>query len=320
MELLQSMRIFARLAELRSFTKVAEATDTGRPHITRSIQELEASLGVRLFQRTTRKVRLTAEGEQFYERVKGVLADVADTLAMFDRSGATLQGRLRIDVPTAFSQRSFIESLKSFTHAFPGIELVLGVTDRTVDLVAEGVDCVLRIGELPDSSMVARQVGAVTMVTCASPHYLQVRGMPEVLEDLVDHQGVNFLSGLSNRLLPWYFTVDGEDRAYPSRGAITVNESNAYVQCALAGFGIIQAPGITVDAFLESGELVEVLPHARPTQRRVSVIYPSRTHLAPQVHAFADWLREYFPALHPQWFNADQASKPGCPGGSERPA
>lgn len=305
MELLQAMQVFARLAELGSFTKVAEATESGRPYITRSIQELEASLGVRLFHRTTRKVRLTAEGEQFYERVKSILAEIADTTAMFDRSGVTLQGRLRVDIPTAFSQRSFIESLRSFTAVFPDIELVVGVTDRTVDLVAEGVDCVLRIGELPDSSMVARQIGTVEMVTCAAPRYLKEWGEPEALSDLIKHRGVNFLSGQSNRHLPWYFRDDDEDQAYPSRGSITVNESNAYVHCGVAGFGIIQAPGITVDAFLASGELVEVLQPFRPTQRKVSVLYPSRTHLAPQVNAFADWLREHFPQLHPRWFKAD---------------
>ena len=299
------MRVFARLAELGSFTKVAEALRTGRPYITRSIQELEASLGVRLFQRTTRKVKLTAEGERLYERVKAILADISDTTSMFDSSGTMLEGRLRVDIPTAFSQRSFIESLKSFTAAFPAIELVVGVTDRTVDLVAEGVDCVLRIGELLDSSMVARQIGRVSMVTCAAPQYITQWGQPQALSELVDHRGVNFLSGQSNRPLPWYFHEDGEDRPYPSRGVITVNESNAYVQCGLAGFGIIQAPGITVDAFLASGELVEVLQSYRPAQRRVSVLYPSRTHLAPQVHAFADWLREHFPALHPTWFEAD---------------
>ncbi|WP_163024501.1 LysR family transcriptional regulator, partial [Pseudomonas viridiflava] len=124
---------------------------TGRPHVTRTIQELEASLGVRLFQRTTRKVNLTAEGEQFYERVKEILATIAQTTSMFDRSGSTLRGRLRIDIPAAFSQRSFMGGLRKFTEAFPGIEIALGVTDRAVDLLAEGIDCALRIGDLPDS-------------------------------------------------------------------------------------------------------------------------------------------------------------------------
>lgn len=304
MELLQSMQVFAKLAELGSFTKVAEAMQAGRPHVTRTIQDLEASLGVRLFQRTTRKVKLTAEGERFYERVKEILATIAEATSMFDRSGSTLRGRLRIDIPTAFSQHSFMESLRRFTEAFPEIELALGVTDRAVDLVAEGIDCALRIGDLPDSSMVAREIGTATMVTCASPGYLQACGVPRTLNDLADHRCVSFLSGQNHRPLPWHFSVDGEDRPHSPHGGITVNESNAYVQCGVAGFGIIQAPGITVETFLESGELVEVLGAFRPQPRLVSVLYPSRTHLAPQVDAFVGWLKEHFPVLHPSWFKS----------------
>jgi len=302
MELLQALQVFAKLAELQSFTKVAEAMQAGRAHVTRTIQDLEASLGVRLFQRTTRKVKLTAEGERFYERVKEILANVAEATSMFDRNGPTLRGRLRIDIPTAFSQPSFMDSLKRFTEAFPELELALGVTDRRVDLVAEGVDCVLRIGELPDSSLVARELGSAVMVTCASPGYLQAAALPVTLNDLRDHRCVSFLSGQSNRPLPWHFSVEGEDHPHTPRGGISVNESNAYVQCGVAGFGIIQAPGITVDTFLASGELVEVLRAHRPQPRLVSVLYPSRTHLAPQVDAFVAWLKAHFPLLHPGWF------------------
>ncbi|WP_057419496.1 LysR substrate-binding domain-containing protein, partial [Pseudomonas syringae] len=218
-------------------------------------------------------------------------------------NGSTLRGRLRIDIPAAFSQRSFMESLKGFTRAFPDIELALGVTDRTVDLVAEGIDCALRIGELPDSSLVVREIGRATMVTCAAPSYLQAFGTPETLDELAGHCGVSFLSGQSNRPLPWHFSLNGDDFALPPRGGITVNESNAYVQCGLAGFGILQAPGIAVESFLASGELVEVLEKFRPLPRPVSVLYPSRTHLAPQVQAFIAWLREHFPKLHPRWFD-----------------
>lgn len=306
MELLQSMQVFAKLAELGSFTKVADALQTGRPHVTRTIQELEASLGVRLFQRTTRKVQLTAEGERFYERVKAILATIADATTMFERSGATLRGRLRVDIPTAFAQRSFMESLRTFTVAYPDIELVLGVTDRTVDLVAEGIDCALRIGELPDSSMVAREIGSATMVTCAAADYLAAWGVPDTVESLARHRGVNFLSGHNKRPLPWHFLVDGEDQPYVPSVGISVNESNAYVQCGVAGFGIIQAPGITVETLLANGDLVEVLGDFRPRPRLVSVLYPSRTHLAPQVGAFVEWLKAHFPRLHPAWFSAGQ--------------
>lgn len=179
MELLQSMQLFARLAELGSFTKAAESLDIGRPQVTRYIQDLEMSLGVRLFQRTTRKVTLTAEGERFYERVQDILGSVSAATSMFDRSRMTLEGRLRIDIPTAFAQVEFMESLKAFTTAFPRISMVLGVTDRTVDLVGEGIDCALRIGELPDSTLIARPVGVATMVTCAAPNTFMTTANPK---------------------------------------------------------------------------------------------------------------------------------------------
>jgi LysR family transcriptional regulator for bpeEF and oprC len=298
MELLQSMRLFARLAELGSFTKAAESLDIGRPQVTRYIQELETSLGVRLFQRTTRKVALTTEGERFYERVQEILADISAATSMFDRSGATLTGRLRVDIPTAFAQMEFIKSLKEFTTAYPGINMVLGVTDRAVDLIGEGIDCALRIGDLPDSTLIARPIAMATMVTCAAPDYLNEHGEPKTLDDLASHRGVNFLSGQSNRTLPWHFSVKGQDRSFVPDAGITVTESHAYVQCGVSGFGIIQAPGITVAEHLASRSLVEILKPYRPAPRPVSLLYPSRTHLAPQVQAFIEWLQMRFPQLH----------------------
>ncbi|CAI8834730.1 LysR family transcriptional regulator, regulator for bpeEF and oprC [Pseudomonas sp. IT-196MI5] len=301
MELLQSMRLFARLAELGSFTKAAESLDIGRPQVTRYIQELETSLGVRLFQRTTRKVALTTEGERFYERVQEILADISAATSMFDRTGATLVGRLRVDIPTAFAQLKFIKSLKEFTDIFPGINMVLGVTDRAVDLIGEGIDCALRIGDLPDSTLIAHPIAMATMVTCAAPEYLSEHGEPETLDDLTSHRGVNFLSGQSNRTLPWHFSVKGQDQAFVSNSGVTVTESNAYVQCGVSGFGIIQAPGIAVAEYLDSGALVEILRPYRPAPRPVSMLYPSRTHLAPQVQAFIKWLQERFPQIHRDW-------------------
>lgn len=286
MELLQSMRLFARLAELGSFTKAAESLDIGRPQVTRYIQELETSLGVRLFQRTTRKVALTTEGERFYERVQEILADISAATSMFDRSGATLEGRLRVDIPNAFAQTEFIKSLKRFTVNFPGINMVLGVTDRAVDLIGEGIDCALRIGELPDSSLIARPIAMATMVTCAAPEYLHRHGEPETLDELASHRGVNFLSGQSNRTLPWHFSVKNQDRAFISNAAITVTESNAYVQCGVSAFGIIQAPGIAVAEHLASRALVEILKPYRPSPRPVSVVYPA-TRNAPAENAVA---------------------------------
>lgn len=301
MELLQSMQVFARVADLGSFTRAADALQIGRPQVTRAIQALEASLGVRLFQRTTRAVRLTSEGERFYQRVNAILGDIAQATSMFGVTGSTLRGRLHVDIPTAFSQPGLIQGLRDFTARYPAIELALGVTDRTVDLVAEGIDCVLRIGELPDSSLIARRIGQATMVTCAAPRYLQEHGEPKTLEDLNAHPGVTFLSGQNQRPLPWQFTQGGSEQSYISRQGITVNESNAYVECGVAGFGIVQAPGITLDRFLAEGSLVEILQPFRPRARPVSVLYPSKSHLPPQVAVFVDWVRAQLPVIYDRW-------------------
>ena len=301
MELLQSMQVFARVAEACSFTRAADALQISRPQVTRAIQELESSLGVRLFQRTTRTVRLTSEGERFRERVSTILGEVAEATAMFASPGSSLRGRLRVDIPTAFSQPGLIDSLRAFNTRYPAIELALGVTDRTVDLVAEGVDCVLRIGELPSSSLVARRIGLATMVTCAAPRYLEEYGEPKALGDLGTHLGVTFLSGKDQRPQAWQFKDNHREHAHISRQGITVNESNAYVQCGVAGFGILQAPGIALERFLSDGTLVEILRPYRPRPRPVSVLYPSRSHVAPQVEAFVEWIREVFPKLYGRW-------------------
>lgn len=301
MELLQAMQIFATLARLGSFTKTADAARIGRPQVTHMIRELEASLGVRLFHRTTRKVSLTAEGEAFYERVTEILGNVAEATSLFSTKGENARGRLRIDLPVALAQPRFIASLREFKRAYPDISLVLGVTDRTLDLVAEGVDCVVRIGELPDSSMVGRRIGMATMVTCAAPGYLQEFGHPGSLDDLSRHQAVNYFSGNSRKSMDWRFLIDGEEKVLNLRSGILVNDSNAYVEAGLAGFGILQALGVSVDGHLDSGALVEVLPQYRPRSRPVSVLYPSKVHLAPQVRAFIDWVTEHFPQLHGNW-------------------
>ena len=261
-------------------------------------------MGVRLFQRTTRKVALTAEGERFYERVQEILAGISAATSMFDRSGATLTGRLRVDIPSAFAQMKFINSLKEFTVCYPNINMILGVTDRAVDLIGEGVDCALRIGDLPDSTLIARPVAMATMVTCAAPDYLNEHGEPKTLGELASHRGVNFLSGQSNRTLPWHFSLKGQDRSFVPDAGITVTESNAYVQCGVSGFGIIQAPGITVSEHLVSRGLVEILKPYRPAPRPVSLLYPSRAHLAPQVQVFIEWLQTRIPQLHSDWLEA----------------
>lgn len=304
MEMLQAMKVFSAVAKLGSFTNAAEVLQVGRPHVTRSIQELEATLGVRLFQRTTRSVKLTPEGEQFYARAEEILANLDDATTMFHQSGASIRGRVRVDLPAALSQQTFLDRLRGFTRQHPDLELVLGVTDRAVDLVSEGVDCVLRIGELPDSSLVGRRVGAAVMVMCAAPSYLAESGTPETLADLPAHQGVNFLSGRDNRPLSWRFLVDGEEVAAACSASLSVNESNVLVHSGVAGFGLIQVPGVMVERQLADGSLVEVLAPYRPKPWPVSLLYPSREYVSPRVKRFSQWLADELVAASQPWLVA----------------
>ena len=304
MDLIQSLRIFMKVSDLSSFTRAAETLQVGRPQVTLAVRDLEATLGVRLFQRTTRKVTLTSEGGAFYERAEGILADIADASAMFGSTASALRGKLRIDIPSAFAQTGIVHSLREFSRKYRDVDMVLGVTDRTVDMVAEGVDCVVRIGELKDSSLIARRIGAAVMITCAAPSYLDEFGEPKTLEGLAGHRSVNFLSGSSRRPLPWSFVERGKSETITPKGAILVNDSHAYVECGLSGFGIIQVPGVMVDAYLRDGRLKEVLQDYRPLPRTVSMLYPSKSYLAPQVRVFVDWMHDHFPSLHGCWLES----------------
>lgn len=309
MELLQSIRLFSKLAELQSFTKAADALQIGRPQVTLAINQLEASLGVRLFQRTTRRVSLTAEGEAFLAKAEEILGGVDEAVTMFSAPSHTVRGRLRIDVPSAFAVESFMAMIGRFKQAYPGVSMTLGVSDRSVDLIAEGVDCVLRIGELPSSTLVARRLGALEMITCASPGYVQAAPALELPSDLADQACVNFLSGLSRRALPWHFRIQGQDAVIAPRSTMLVSDASAYVQCARAGFGVIQVPGLLVDRYLRDGSLVEVLGSFRPAARPVSLVYPSRAHLAPPLKAFAEWVSEHVATLDPRWLGANRGSE-----------
>lgn len=301
MELLKTMQVFIRLAELESFTKTADALQTGRPQVTKVIQELEAELGVRLFQRTTRKVKLTNEGELFYQRANAILNDIRDTTSMFNRAPVGIRGKLRIDIPTAFVQAEFMACLKEFSLEYPHVQIILGATDRAIDLVSEGVDCVLRIGELSNSSLIAKRIGYAKMITCAAPCYIAQFGQPQSVAELHQHKTVSFLSGQSKRPMPWHFLSNGVDESFTSQSGFTVNESHAYIQAALTGFGIIQAPGIVVTSSLETGALVEVLENQRPESLPVSLLYPNRAYIPQQVRTFIDWIPHKLQKTYAKW-------------------
>lgn len=288
---LHAMQIFARVAELSSFTRAADSLGLPKTSVSNAVQQLESSLGTRLLQRTTRKVELTQDGRAYYERCTDLLADIDELQSLF-QAGAQLRGRLRVDMPSGMARNFVIPKLPEFLHEHPQIELELSSTDRLVDVVREGFDCVLRVGTLGDSSLIARTLGTLRIVNCVSPAYLQQFGTPRRLEDLARHRLIHYVSTLGAKS-PGFEYFDGSAyRTLPMNGVVTVNNSDAYQACCLAGFGIIQAPAVGLQHLLAQGALVEVLPKLRAEPMPVSLLYPHRRNLAKRVQAFMTWLAQ----------------------------
>ncbi|KWF37751.1 LysR family transcriptional regulator [Burkholderia pseudomultivorans] len=294
MDHLHAMRIFARVARLGSFTKAAEQLQLPRPTVSNAVQYLEKHLKVRLLQRTTRRVGLTAEGATYYERCERLLADLDDAETLFEEAGASPRGVIRVDLPERFALNRVIPALPAFHARFPDLRVVIGTTDRFVDLVADGIDCAVRVGALSDTSLVARRVGEMAQINCASPAYLARHGTPRSPDDLPDHVAVGYFSSRTGRELDWeYADMDsGELHTVKMRSIVSVNSSHAYLACCLAGLGLIQAPRDGLAPQLADGSLVEVLPEWNAAPLPVSVVFPHGRHLAPRVRIFVDWLAE----------------------------
>ncbi|AWV02547.1 putative multidrug efflux transcriptional regulator CeoR [Burkholderia sp. MS455] len=294
MDRLQAMQVFTRVVDTSSFTKAAETLGLPRASVTTIIQNLEAFLGVRLMHRTTRRLSLTPDGAAYYERCVRILADVEETEASFQANNRKPHGKLRIDMPGSIGRLLVIPSLCEFHTRYPDIDLQLGLSDRPVDLLQEGVDCVIRVGALQDSSLVARRVGLFEGVTVAAPAYLEHFGEPKTIEDLSQHKAVNYFSSRTGRTIDWSFLIDGKETEIKMESIVSVNDADAYVTCGIEGFGLIQPPLFMVLPHLREGRLKEVLPGIKPLPMPISVVYPHSRHLSPKVRVFVDWIAEVF--------------------------
>lgn len=294
MDRLQAMQVFARVVETNSFTKAANTLGMPRASVTTIVQNLESFLRVRLLNRTTRRLSLTPDGAAYFERCVRILADIEETEASLLSATGNPRGKLKIEVPGSTGRLVLIPSLCEFHERYPDIELVIGLGDRPVDLVQEGVDCAIRVGELQDSRLVARRIGTFEAMTCASPAYLEKYGEPRTLDDLREHVAVNYVSTRTGRTIPWDFMVDGAPVEMKMNSVVSVNDADAYVTCGLEGFGLIQPARYMVLPYLESGQLREVLPQWKPTSMPISAVYPHNRHLSPKVRVFVDWLAELF--------------------------
>ncbi|MBD9485558.1 LysR family transcriptional regulator [Pseudomonas sp. PDM14] len=292
MDRLHAMLAFVRVAELASFTRAAESLGQPKASVSSLVQGLENHLGVRLLHRTTRRVQLTQDGQACYERCKDLLADADEITAMFQRDAGQLRGRLRVDMAQSLARDLVLPHLPAFLAAHPHLELELSCTDHKVDLVREGFDCVVRVGSLADAALIARPLGLMEQINCASPDYLQRFGTPRSLTDLAQHRLVHYVLTLGAKPIGWEFVESGTPRCLEMPGALTVNSTDAYTQACLAGLGIIQVPVAGIRGYLASGRLVDVLPEYRPAPMPVSLLYPHRRNLSKRVQVFMDWLSQ----------------------------
>lgn len=290
MDKIEAMQIFLRVAELGSFTQAGENLGIPKNTVSTAVSQLENHLGSRLLHRTTRKVQMTQDGQAFYERSKDLLADFDELVSLFQTGTTHVAGRLRVDMASGIARRLVIPHLPAFFAQYPNIEVELSSTDRRVDLVREGFDCVIRIGALTDSGLIARPLGQLNLINCASLAYLQRYGTPQTLDDLSHHHLVHYVTSFGSKSVGWEY-FDGEKNSILKMpGILTVNSAESYTAACLAGLGIIQTPQSAVQQYLESGELVEILPRYRPQPMPITLLYPHRRNLPKRVQVFMDWI------------------------------
>lgn len=288
------MRLYTRIVELGSFSRASEQLDLPRASATQIIKQLEAHLGTRLLLRTTRQVRPTLDGDAYYQRCVSILADIDDMEASFSQAARDPRGRLKVDMSGSLCRLVLMPALPAFCAHYPLISLEISVSDRQIDLVREGVDCVLRIGELRDSNLVARPLGRLEQLSCASADYIASHGLPRTLDDLATHRMVDYLSASSGKSIPLEFTDGATVVTCSLPATVAVNNGDAYVAACEAGFGIVQMPHYHVTRQLAAGTLVEILPDHRPPSLPLTVLYPQNRHLSPRVRVFIEWLQGLF--------------------------
>ncbi|MEM5434825.1 LysR family transcriptional regulator [Paraburkholderia diazotrophica] len=294
MDRFQEMQVFVRIAERQSFTRAADDLQIPRATVTNLMKRMEQRLGARLLERTTRTVRLTPDGEAYYRRCVRLLADMEEAEGSF--RNAAPKGLLRVNLQGTLARHFIVPALPDFLERYPGIELHIGEDDRLVDLVREGVDCVLRAGNLQDSSMVGRRVARLEQVTLASPAYLERHGLPADLAALATHRAVNYISSATGSAMPLEFTVDERVVEANLKAIVSVTGADLYTGAAVAGLGLVQVPRYRVLNELAAGSLVVVLPQFPPPPMPVTVLYPQSRQLSSRVRAFAQWLRGIFDA------------------------
>ncbi|MGZ8301318.1 MAG: LysR family transcriptional regulator [Telluria sp.] len=294
MNKLQAMEVFVQVVDAGGFTRAAENLQLPKATVSTLVQGLEQALAVKLLHRTTRQVNVTSDGAAYYERCVRILSDVKEAEESLSNNRLSPSGRLRIDVSTGLANAMLIPRLPDFFERYPDIRVDMGCGDRPVDLIEEGVDLAIRGGILPDSGLIARRLGMIEFVTCASPAYLAKHGRPKHPNDLLDHRCVNYFSSKTGKVYDWDFSRGGETLNIATPACLAVNDSTVYTSAGLTGLGIVQMATMVADPLLASGQMEIVLPDWTTAPLPVNVVYPQNRHLSAKVRVFVEWVADLF--------------------------
>jgi DNA-binding transcriptional LysR family regulator len=295
MDHLQAIRAFARVVETGGFSRAAQSLRMPNATLSKAIQSLEMHLGVKLLERSTRRVSVTTDGTAYYERTRFLLAELDDVETTLGSAQASPRGRLRVDTGGSVASGLLIPALPTFRARYPDIQVHLGVTDRTLDLIGENIDCAIR-GSERDGALVSRRIGGLGWTTCASPAYVARYGVPGHPQDIVERAMpvTGYFSAGSGELQSMYFSKGGISITLDPACSMTVNESNAHLATALAGLGLVHTLDFMVRPAIERGDLVPVLEDWRPAPQDVYIAYPPSRQLSAKVRVFVDWASELF--------------------------
>jgi LysR family transcriptional regulator, regulator for bpeEF and oprC len=291
MDRFDAMRAYVQVVESGSFTKAAQALMLHKATVSQQVRQLEDKLAIRLLTRTTRSVVPTAEGLAYYRRACTILQQVDEAESMLSKGNSSPGGRLRVEVPSALGRLVLVPEIRSFLERYPRITLELGCTDRTIDLLTEGVDCALRGDDLPDSSLVSRRVGKVSLVLCAAPRYIDEHGLPDRPEDLAQHAQIGYLPATKGQIRAVRLSRDDQTVEVEMPSRFVTSDNGALLSAGLDGLGIIQIMEFVASHHLASGALLRVLPTWRCAALPLNLITPTARHRTARVQVFADWVR-----------------------------
>lgn len=287
---LKDLEIFCRVAETASFTTTANQLDMAKGRVSIIVKSLEKEVGRRLLQRTTRSVRLTSDGVIFLERCKNLLQESDQLVEMFRPSSQDMRGSVRIDMPSLFAQEVVLPRLQELLTMHPRLDLGISINDRRVNMIQEGIDCLIRIGPLPDSDLMVRKIGMMSVSNLVSPKYIREYGTPRSISDLANHRMIHFTNNLSQEQALFRYVLDGAVKTVSMKTSITVNSGSFLQRACLDGLGIIQMSKSTNKRYIENNELVEILTEFTPPPVQVSLLFPHRKLLAPRVESVINWI------------------------------